>query len=102
MLTKKIIPFLIASGIVLSIAPWSFAQDTTQTPATAQTSPDPQQQAEEKAKLERKATVLLEQVISEAQALRLPENRIRVQIAVGDMLWDRNATRARGLFTDAG
>src|SRR6266849_8179666 len=103
MLLKKIVPFVIASGIILSIAPFSFAQDATnQTSANPQASPDPQQQQEEKARLERKATVLLEQVISEAQALKLPENRIRVQITAGDMLWDRNPTRARGLFTDAG
>jgi hypothetical protein len=33
--------------------------------------------------------------------LKLPENRIRVQIAAGDMLWDKSAPRARGLFADA-
>jgi hypothetical protein len=101
MLIKRIVPFLVASIFVLTVAGFSVAQDATQS-ATAQTSPDPQQQQEEKAKLERKATVLLEQVIAEAQALKLPENRIRVQIAAGDMLWDHTATRARGLFVDAG
>src|SRR5215831_13158891 len=102
MLIKKIAPLVIAASIVLSLAAISFAQDATQTPATAQASPDPQQQAEEKAKLESKATVLLEQVIAEAQSLKLPENRIRVSIAAGDMLWDKNPVRARGLFVDAG
>jgi hypothetical protein len=102
MLIKKIVPFVIASGFILAVAAFSVAQDATTQSATAQTSPDPQQQQEEKAKLERKATVLLEQVIAEAQALKLPENRIRVQIAAGDMLWDHSATRARGLFVDAG
>jgi hypothetical protein len=101
MLIKKIVSFVIASGLILAVAALSVAQDATSQSANAQASPDPQQQ-EEKAKREGKATVLLEQVISEAQALKLPENRIRVQIAAGDMLWDRNATRARGLFTDAG
>ena len=99
---KKIARLLTASGLVLSFAAISFAQDTTQTPATAQASPDPQQQAEEKAKLERKATVLLEQVIAEAQSLKLPENRIRISVAAGDMLWDKNPARARGLFVEAG
>ena len=102
MLIKKIVPFLIASGFILAVAAFSVAQDASVQSATAQASPDPQQQQEEKAKLERKATVLLEQVIAEAQSLKLPENRIRVQIAAGDMLWDRSATRARGLFVDAG
>lgn len=102
MLIKKIARLLTASGMVLSFAAVSFAQDATQTPATAQASPDPQQQAEEKAKLERKAAVLLEQVISEAQSLKLPENRIRISVAAGDMLWDKNPARARGLFVEAG
>ena len=101
MLIKKIVPFVIASGFILAVAAFSVAQDANQTPATAQASPDPQQQQEEKAKLERKANALLEQVINEAQSLKLPENRIRVQIAAGDMLWDKNPVRARGLFVDA-
>ena len=101
MLNKKIARFLVASIFVLTVAGFSFAQDATQS-ATTQATPDPQQQGEEKAKLERKAGVLLEQVIAEAQALKLPENRIRVQIAAGDLLWDHSAARARGLFVDAG
>ena len=102
MLIKKIVPFVIASGFILAVAPLSVAQDATSQSANAQASPDPQQQQEEKAKLERKATALLEQVIAEAQSLKLPENRIRVQIAAGDMLWEHSAPRARGLFVDAG
>ena len=60
------------------------------------------EQEEGKLKLESKAAALLEQVVSEAQALKLFENRVRVQIAAGDMLWARNQARARGLFSDAG
>src|SRR3989475_719801 len=90
MLIKKITPFL----ILLASAGFANAQDAASQTATAQSSPDPQQRQEEKAKLEKKATVLLEQVVSEAGALKLPENRIRVQIAAGDMLWDRSATLA--------
>src|SRR5712691_313064 len=103
MSTKKIARFLISAGFILACAAASFAQDPAaqQTP-TAEQQPDQQQQQQEKLKLERKATALLEQVISEAQSLKLPENRIRVQITAGDMLWDRNPARARGLFTDAG
>jgi hypothetical protein len=101
MLIKRIVPFVIASGFILAVAAHSVAQDATSKAATA-ASPDPQQQQEEKAKLERKANALLEQVIAEAQSLKLPENRIRVQIAAGDMLWEHNAPRARGLFVDAG
>src|SRR5438094_7962527 len=98
MLIKKIAPFL----MLLASAGFAIAQDATSQTATAQSSPDPQQQQEEKTKLEKKAAVLLEQVVSEAGALKLPENRIRVQIAAGDMLWDRSPVRARGLLSDAG
>ena len=101
MFLKKIAVFLFPIALVLASAVWVAAQDATSQSATAQPTPDAQQQ-EEKLKLEAKATVLLEQIVTEAQALKLPENRIRVQIAAGDMLWDRSAARARGLLVDAG
>lgn len=63
--------------------------------------PDAAKQQEEKAKLEAKATALLEQIVSESQGLRLPENRIRVATVAGDLLWERNPARARTLFADA-
>ncbi len=65
--------------------------------------PPPLTEEEQKAKADRekKAVELLEQVISEAQSMRLPENRVRVQISAGDLLWDRDESRARTLFSDA-
>jgi hypothetical protein len=102
MLIKKIVPFVILlASATLTVAQDPSSQAPTSQTATAQASPDPQQQQEEKAKLEKKATALLEQVVTEGQALKLPENRIRVEIAAGDMLWDRNPARARGLLSDA-
>ena len=98
MLMKKFFAFL----ILLTSVSFIFAQDATSQSATAQQTPDPQQQAEEKAKLEKKAIALLEQVISESQALKLPGNKIRVSLVAGDILWDKNAPRARGLLSDAG
>jgi hypothetical protein len=98
MLIKKLVPLFILFASVAVAA----AQDATSQTATAQQSPDPQQQQEEKAKLEKKAIALLEQVVTESQTMKLPENRIRVQISAGDMLWDKSAPRARGLLTDAG
>ena len=97
-MTKKFAPLL----FLLAFATAVLAQDATSATATAQQSPDPQQQSEEKAKLEKKAIALLEQVVTDSQGLRLPENKIRVQIAAGDMLWDKNPARARGLLSDAG
>jgi len=98
MLIKKFLPIL----ILLSSVSVAVAQDATSQTAIPQATPDPQQQQEEKAKLEKKAIALLEQVVTESQASKLPENRIRVQIAAGDMLWDKSGSRARGLLTDAG
>src|SRR5262245_12300871 len=95
---KKISPLF----LLFAFAPFVAAQDTTSAAATAQQSPDPQQQQEEKAKLEKKAMALLEQVVTDSQGLRLPENKLRVQIAAGDMLWDKNPARARSLLSDAG
>ncbi len=95
---KKFAPFV----LLLASAVSATAQDTTLPPATAQQSPDPQAQQEEKAKQEKKAVALLEQVVTDSQGLRLPENKIRVQIAAGDMLWEKSPARARGLLSDAG
>jgi hypothetical protein len=41
---------------------------------------------------------LLEQVVDEAQFLKLPENRVRTQIAGAEMLWEHNEGRARTMF----
>jgi len=60
--------------------------------------PTEEQQQKEKAEKEKKAYTLLEQVVDEAQLLRLPENRVRVQIGAADLLWERNEGRARNLF----
>src|SRR5436190_46882 len=97
MFIKKIAPLFVLFASMTIAA----AQDATSQTATAQQSPDPQQQQEEKEKLEKKATALLEQVVTDSQGLRLPENKIRVQIAAGDMLWEKNPGRARGLLSDA-
>src|ERR1700738_361862 len=101
MFLKKTTTSLFISSLVLACAVLAVAQDATPPSAIAQQTPDPQQQQEEKLKLESKASALLDQVITEAQGLKLPENRIRVQIAAGDMLWDKSAARARGWFADA-
>ena len=74
-------------------------------PVWAQDQPaqQPTQEEVEKAKAEREKNAyrLLDQVIDEAQSLRLAENRTRVQITAADLLWDNNPGRARSLFTMA-
>ena len=57
-----------------------------------------EEKQKEKADKEKKALALLEQVVEEAQMLKLPENRARVQIGAADMLWQRDQGRARSLF----
>lgn len=91
-----------ALSILFAAVTFAVAQDATSQTATATQSPNPQQQQEEKEKLDKKAIALLEQVVTDSQGLRLPENKIRVQIAAGDMLWEKNPARARGLLSDAG
>jgi hypothetical protein len=95
MKSNRIIQSLFVLTAVLFAAIIATAQEATP-------SPDAAKAQEDKAKLEAKASTLLEQVVSEAQALKLPENRIRVQIIAGDLMWDRSAARARGFFNDAG
>ncbi len=72
----------------------AFAQESSANPPT-------EEQLKEKADKEKKAFALLEQVVDEAQMLRLPENRIRVQINSAELLWQRNEGRARALFSQA-
>jgi hypothetical protein len=73
----------------------AFAQDQ---PAQQPTS---EEQEKQKAEREKNAYRLLDQVIDEAQSLRLTENRVRVQINAADLLWDQNQGRARSLFSMA-
>src|SRR5436190_2533547 len=76
------------------------AQTPSAPAATDSTQTDEEKQKEKEA-LEKKAAALLEQILSEVQLLKLPENRIRVQIAAGDLLWKRNEARARSMFSMA-
>ena len=63
--------------------------------------PTTEEQEKQKAEREKNAYRLLDQVIDEAQSLRLTENRVRVQINAADLLWDQNQGRARSLFSMA-
>jgi hypothetical protein len=93
------VPALIA--IALSFNP--IVTVRSQEPSS-NTTPDEKKEKEkaEKAERDAKAFALLEQIVNDSQLLRLPENRISVQINTADLLWDRNQGRARTLFTGAG
>ena len=47
------------------------------------------------------AYLALEDLVAGAQALKLPQNRSRLQIAAADLLWKRDEARARSVFSDA-
>ncbi|HZI20255.1 MAG TPA: hypothetical protein VEY09_16860 [Pyrinomonadaceae bacterium] len=53
------------------------------------------------AELERKALALLEEVVEQAQGLRLGENRARVQATASALLWPRDEAAARAMFASA-
>ena len=67
----------------------------------AQPQPSTEEQDKQKAEREKNAYRLLDQIIDEAQSLRLPENRVRIQVNAADLLWDQNQGRARSLFASA-
>ena len=80
----------------------AFLTVSAQEPAQAPTQQPTQEELEkQKAEWSKNAYQLLDQVIDEAQSLRLTDNRVRVQITAADMLWDQNQPRARTLFSQA-
>jgi hypothetical protein len=92
--------------LTLTLASFCFSASTLiaqeQTAQPTQQQPSEEEVAKQKAERERNAYRLLDQVIDEAQSLRLVENRVRIQINAADMLWDQNQGRARSLFATAG
>lgn len=64
--------------------------------------PQPAEQTMESPKaFEQQAQLLLDQVIADIGSLKLPQNRGRLQIISADLLWKRDQSRARSLFSDA-
>lgn len=91
---KRLFILTLALALFYAAASPALAQEPTQKPTD-------EELAKEKAEREKNAYRLLDQVIDEAQSLRLTENRVRVQINAADALWDKNQGRARSLFTMA-
>ncbi|HST24141.1 MAG TPA: hypothetical protein VLR90_23770 [Blastocatellia bacterium] len=65
-----------------------------------QDSTKPEQERKVQEELEKKALVLLDGIIKEAQSLKLPENRIYIQASAADLLWPHDEKRARALFKE--
>jgi hypothetical protein len=94
---KKLFTLFLALGL-FCLPAWAVTAQE-QTPAQQ---PSTEELEKQKAERETNAYRLLDQVIDDAQSLRLVENRVRIQINAADMLWDKNQGRARTLFTTAG
>src|ERR1043165_1103398 len=56
---------------------------------------------EMKKEIERETNALLDEVITSAQTLKLPENRALVLSSAADLIWARDEKRARSLFKEA-
>jgi hypothetical protein len=91
---------LFALTLAVAFSCFSAWPVSAQDQPAAQT-PPAEELEKQKAEREKNAYRLLEQVIDEAQSLRLTENRVRVQINGADMLWSQNQGRARSLFSMA-
>jgi hypothetical protein len=96
---KTLFTLTLALGITCAALSPVYAQERPSPQPTEQ--PPTEEQEKEKAERKKNALRLLDQVIDEAQALRLTENRVRVQITAADLLWDSNPGRARSLFSMA-
>ena len=59
------------------------------------------EERENRQELEQKALALLEDVVSQAQMLKRPENRIHIQAVAANLFWTRDEKRARALFKEA-
>jgi hypothetical protein len=98
MIRKKI-----ALIIVLSLLTPVFVTAQTQDKQDSAKQEPAKTEEDKKAReeMEKKALALVDEIIKELQSLRLPENRIRVQSRLGDLLWKRDERRARLLFKQA-
>src|SRR5262245_7755065 len=90
-------PALLVIFLLFACAVIAIAQEQQQ-PAK----PTAEELDKQKEEWTKNAYRLLDQVIDESQSLRLPENRVRMQIYAADMLWDRDQGRARTMFMTAG
>src|SRR5918912_3083577 len=89
---------LLTTGLLaLALLPSAARAQVVTTPGPAQRAEAGQPDKE----IERKAAALLDEVAEEAQSLKLPENRIRLQMFVAELLWGRDKTRAREVFRAA-
>jgi len=93
MVYKKLLSFVLLSSI-MSLA-------VSANPPSSPKGFQAEAEKEKKLALEKKALELLKEVVREASGLKLPENRIRVQMTAADLLWKRDEKRARAMLGEA-
>ncbi|HEX8776078.1 MAG TPA: hypothetical protein VF735_21090 [Pyrinomonadaceae bacterium] len=98
MIIKRFVCLLVFSLAVITSAAAQPAAPAPAEQGEAQATPEQQKAQQE---LERKALALLDEIIADTKALKSPENRILIKVAVADLLWPRNEARARTLYKEA-
>jgi hypothetical protein len=94
LMKKVIVASIVLMLLLLSQAATTIAQ-------TLPSQPTKEEEEKARAELERKVLILLEEVVSDSQLLKLTENRAIVQASAADLLWARDEKRARAYFRDA-
>jgi hypothetical protein len=92
-LARSLLILLLFNSIVISIV-------SAQSPP-AKTSSKSAEEKKAREEREKKALTLVDEIITETESLTLPDNRIRVDLALADSLWPRDEKRARLLFKQA-
>lgn len=95
-MTRKLLAALSLACLISFAAPPAGAQ----TPA-APAGKTPEEKEEAREELRKKTFALLEVVVGDARALRVPENRVRVLAGAADLFWPHDEKRARALFREA-
>jgi hypothetical protein len=90
--SKHLVGALALLSLLLTLPPAAATAQTasTETPAGQKTQKE----------LERKALLLLDDIIKDTQSFSIPENRLRTQVFAADLLWKHDAARARLIFRD--
>src|ERR1043165_7988083 len=68
--------------------------------AAPQPEPQTEEQRKAQAELEKKALVLLDDIIKEGDTFKQPENRLQIKATAAYILWKYDETRARNLFRE--
>jgi hypothetical protein len=61
---------------------------------------EPKKKETSKEALEKQALALLEEIAANSSSLKVPENRIYIQMEVGQLLWSRDEKRSRAIFKE--